>query len=139
VTRCISAVINGQDDLRQDLRQLWATLLAITYQHQTLVLGRPSGPQCSAMPMTSEPMQTDQSHTIDTRTIEERIADAKRTHRHWWRIIESLPVPNMIWAIRSALGGGIGGLGAEVWQGEQPTRRGLLLVNALLLLHRAVK
>ena len=141
VTRCISAVLDApnQADLCRQLHDLWGRLLAMTQQYQTRILGLTGSPQRSAMPMLSEAMQTDQSHTIDTRTSEERTADAQRAHRHWWSKIGALPVPQMIWVIRSALGGSIGGLGLELWRDGKTTDKGKLMVQALLALHRGVK
>ena len=139
ITRCISAVLDApsQADLRGDLRDLWGGLLAMTREYNSRKLSINASPQSSSLPMLPEPMQTDQSHTIDNRTSEERVADAIRAYRHWWGKIKALPVPQMIWVIRAALGGNIGGLGTELWRDAKPTAKGRLMVQALLALHRA--
>lgn len=139
ITRCISAILDApsQADLRGDLRDLWGCLLAMTREYNSRKLSINASPQSSSLPMLSEPMQTDQSHTIDNRTGEERVADVIRAHKHWWVKIKALPAPQMIWVIRSALGGNIGGLGLELWRDGKPTAKGRLMVQALLALHRA--
>ena len=125
---CIDSVSDSQA-----LRDVWESILA-SRRNSRLRNGIPDGPKCSTFTMIADAMQTDTSPTIDLRTAEERDAAAKRSREMWDARINALPTPQMIWAIKNALDGGINGQGGELWQDGKPTARGNAFIAALTVL-----
>ena len=127
VGACIHQII-GND--WQAVHGVWRHLLASNANYKTRYIGQTGNPQSSAIAYVSDAMQSDTGHTIDTRSPEERDIAAIRSWDHWEAAINMLPAPQFKWAIRSALGGGFGGV--EVWRDKQPTTTGRVVVQALV-------
>ena len=115
-----------------DVFYAWDGISRSHANYKTRIIGQTGNPQSSAIAYVSEPMQSDTGHTIDTRSPEERDIAAIRSWDHWEAAINMLPAPQFKWAIRSALGGGFGGV--EVWRDKQPTTTGRVVVQALAML-----
>ena len=126
VGACIHSIIGAE---WQIIHNTWRHILASHANYKTRIIGQTGNPQSSAIAYVSEPMQTDESHTVDTRSPEERDTAAIRSWHYWDLAINGLPAPQFKWAIRSALGGGFGGV--EVWRDKQPTTTGRIIVQAL--------
>jgi hypothetical protein len=135
VGRCIIAII--PEAQQKAVGQVWHRLSAAQYNYHTRILGMSGYPQGSAIAVQSDGFETDTSHTIDTRSPEEKDEGAKRAWSSAEASINALPVPQWKWAIRNAMNGGIDGLGGSVWSDGKPTKRGIVLIQALVALGRA--
>jgi hypothetical protein len=125
--------IDASDGDKAAMWQSWQDINA-SRRNSRLRNGIPDGPKCSTFTMIADAMQTDTSPTIDLRTAEECDAAAKRSREMWDARINALPTPQMIWAIKNALDGGINGQGGELWQDGKPTARGNAFIAALTVL-----
>lgn len=119
-------------DLATDAERpaLWQTWCALSAAHRTYrarILSSTGDPQNAAMPMLSEPMQTDQSPRVDLRDGDAKDRDAVAAWARWEARIKALPIPMHRWAIRGALDG----FGGAMWEDGRPTPRGLSTVQAL--------
>ena len=118
---------------REDQSRLWAAWQAVCSARLTYrmrILGTTGQPQGAALAMIPEPMQTDQSHSVDLRTAEERDIAAKRGDEYWASLIAALPAPQYKRALMPAMDETEGAL----WRDKAPTKRGLTAVQALVLL-----
>ena len=114
-------------DAARELWQTWCALSASHRTYRTRILAGPGDPANAALPMLSEPMQTDQSPRVDTRDGDQRDADARASWERWEARIDALPIPQHRWAIRGALDG----FGGPHWHEGRPTARGKSAVQAL--------
>lgn len=118
----------------RDALDLWGTWQAIgtaRRNYRTRITGVTGDPKCATVAMTPDAMQTDQGLTVDIRSAEEKDAAAKRAWPHWETRIKTLPAPQLRWAIKNALDGGIDGMGGELYHGGKATDRGRVFVSAL--------
>lgn len=127
--RCILH-LTGKD--RSAITETWASLSSAWENYCTRILGRPVGPQCSAIAMVPDKAEADPSLRIDLRTVEERDAAAKRAWQAWLDRIKALDLPQHRWAVRGAAQGFMGD--EVLWQGREPTASGRAFVAALKLL-----
>lgn len=130
IGRCILALSEGQE--RADLAEAWADLSAARRNYLMRIIGQTGNPQGAATPMMSEAMETDPSLRVDLRSHEERDDAAERRWLEWCGRIETLPAPQMKWALRGALDGFMGDGG--LWRDTLPTASGVAAVHALKLL-----
>jgi hypothetical protein len=113
--------------------RLWAAWQAVCSARLTYrmrILGTTGQPQGAAIAIIPEAMQTDQSHSVDIRTAEERDIAAKRGDAYWAGLIAALPAPQYKRALMPAMDETEGAL----WRDAAPTKRGLTAVQALVLL-----
>jgi len=130
IGRCIMHMI-GKDD-RREVSDAWASLSSAWANYCARILGIQQGPQCATITMTPEPMQTDPSLRVDTRTPAEKDMAAKRAYETWTARIAALPTPMHAWAIRGALHGFTGD--GALWHDCKPTSKGRVAVAALRML-----
>lgn len=128
--RCILALSEGQE--RADLAEAWADLSAARRNYLMRIIGQTGNPQGAAAPMMSETMETDPSLRVDLRSPDEKDDAAERRWLEWCGRIETLPAPQMKWALRGALDGFMGDGG--LWRDTTPTASGAAAVHALKLL-----
>ena len=115
------------DPRRQmDLWSVWQAMSQAKRNWQQRIIGANPNPQSAAIAMLSDPMQTDDSHTIDTRTAEERDRGAIRAWDYWLALLMELPP-----AERHALRGHLDGYGLPLWENARPTRVGIAAVVGL--------
>lgn len=126
---CITTLA-GKDD-RAEIWQVWQDICAARRNYHQRILSRNADPQCAAIAMVPDAMQSDESLRVDLRTGDERDAAAKRVWDEWCKRIKALGVPQMIWAVRAALDDGINPEAAPFWLDGQPTDRGRALVLGL--------
>ena len=129
---CIMAIIPSAD--RKSVAQALYSMAASRRTFTTRILGQTGDPKGSALAMVPDPMETDQGHTIDIRSPEERDIAARRNWAAWDAKINALPAPQMKWFLRDALMGGMNGLGGAVLTDGAPTARGKVLVMAIAIL-----
>jgi len=127
IGRCILSLTSGQECT--ELAQTWAAMSAAHRSFRMRVIGQTGNPQGAAAPMTADKMETDPSLRVDLRTPEERDDAAKRVWGEWLDRIESLPVPQMQWAIRGALDGFMGE--GRLWRDGAATELGRAAVAGL--------
>lgn len=127
---CIRHLSTGDD--RAALVNAWAALSAAHRNYRLLIIGQTGDPQGAAIPMLSDPMETDPSLRVDLRTHEQREEAARRAWHDWWGRIKALPVPNLRWAISGALDGFLGD--GTLWRDRKPTATGSAAVQALRML-----
>ena len=131
VGMCIRSIAPS---VARDVWQTWQSICAAQLNYRARILGMTGSPQGSAIAMLTEAMAADVSHTIDIRGPEERDIAARRAWKAWQASINSLPLPQYKWAMRSALSGGMDGMGADTWRDGAPTQYGRNLVAALIAL-----
>lgn len=117
-------------DVQDKLWDVWQGMCSARLTYRMRILGTTGQPQGAAIAMVPEPMQTDQAHTIDIRTAEERDIAAKRRREYWASLINALPAPQYKWALMPAMDAVEGAL----WRDAAPTKRGMTAVQALVLL-----
>ena len=129
--RCIRAMIPNRQE-RHDLLDTWQGICAAKRNHDLRIIGRDPNPQAASIAMMPEAMQTNDSHSVDLRTAEERDDAARRIWHHWLEQLMMLPADQ-----RHALRGHLDGYAAELWDVAhlRPTRAGALAVKALGKLH----
>jgi hypothetical protein len=113
------------------LWEVWGAITSARANYRIRILGTSGNPQGAAIAMVPEPMQTDQSHSVDIRTAEERDISARRAMAYWDGLLSKLPAPQLKWALRAALDEGAGAL----WRDGKPTARGQTAVQALEMLN----
>lgn len=81
-------------------------------------------------------METDQGHSVDLRSTEERDEAARRGWHYWLALLMELSPGE-----RHALRGHLDGYGLDLWSEERaaPTRTGAMAVKALDKLHDVAK
>lgn len=132
VGMCILTLVAAKD--QPAVWATWQRLCTAQHNYRTRILGLSGHPQGSAIAMQSDAMQVDTGHSVDIRSPAERDDAAKRAWVAVTLAYTSLPVPQMVWAIRAALSGGMDGMGGDVWSEGKPTARGRVLVQALVAL-----
>lgn len=132
VGMCIRHIVAPAD--RATVWATWQRLCTAQHNYRTRILGLSGHPQGSAIAMQSDAIQVDTGHSVDMRTPEERDIAAKRAWVAVTLAYNALPVPQMVWAIRAALSGGMDGMGGDVWVEGKPNARGRVLVQALVVL-----
>lgn len=130
---CIAAMIPNRTD-RANLEQTYRHISASKRNFDQRIIGANPHPQSSSLPMLPEPMQTDDSATVDLRDADERDAAARRSWEGWLEDLLALPFDQ-----RHALRGHIDGYALRLWDdgNMHPTRTGALAVKALQSLHDA--
>jgi hypothetical protein len=130
---CIAAMVAGQQD-RANLEQTYRHISASKRNWEQRIIGASPHPQSASLPMLSEPMQTDESATVDLRDADERDIAARNSWYAWMEDLMKLPGEQ-----RHALRGWIDGYGLTLWDeaNRHPTRAGALAVKALRSLHDA--
>jgi hypothetical protein len=115
-----------------DLWGIWQDISAAKRNWQQRVTGTNPNPQAAAIAMLPEPMQTDDAHSVDLRTAEERDEAAKRRWYYWLDLLMELP-PDQ----RRALRGHLDGFALPIWDDDdhRPTATGAAAVRALDNLH----
>lgn len=124
---CINALIGGDE-----ATQAWDRFnhLSASYRnYMTLYVGQTGNPQCAAIAMIPEPMQTDPNMRIDLRTHEEKVIAAKASWAAWEERIKALPFPQLRMAIGGVLRGFLGD--GTLWRDGKPTDTGRTVVAAL--------
>lgn len=112
-----------------DVSRLWSVWQAWCSAERTYrvrILGVGDGPQCSAVPMLPEDMQTDQSATVDVRSDDERNRDAVNGWMRWRGFVGHLSAQE-----RAALNQARTGDGPALWSAGKPTAPGLFALHAL--------
>jgi hypothetical protein len=129
---CIRFLICRERD-RRDLAQTWRDLCAAKLNWNQRILCANPHPQAAAIAMLPEPMETDQSASVDLRHPDERDAAAKRIWEQWLADLMTLPAFD-----RHALRGAIDGYAPRLWDDRHlhPTRTGCAAVEALVALHK---
>lgn len=106
----------------------WCRITAARRNWRQKNIGATGDPANSNLPMMAEPMETDQSASVDLRTPEERIDAARKADQFWGDLIEAVP-----WMVqRQHLRLAVRGMGGPWWQEGKPTQKGRHLVLALL-------
>lgn len=124
---CIHALAKGDEATR-----LWDTFchLAASYRnYMALYVGQTGNPQCAAIAMIPDPMETDPGLRVDLRSHDEKVAAAKASWAAWERKIAALPFPQLRMAINGVLRGFLGD--GTLWRDGQPTDTGRTVVAAL--------
>lgn len=124
---CIRAILNGDE-----AKQAWETFagLSASYRNYCLLyIGQTGSPQCAAIAMIPEPMETDPSLRVDLRTHDEKVRAAKASWAAWEARIKALPLPQLRWAIEGTLRGFMGD--GTLWRDAKPTDTGRTVVAAL--------
>jgi hypothetical protein len=115
------------DPRRQmDLWGVWHAMSQAKRNWQQRITGTNPNPQSAAIAMLPDAMQTDDAHSIDTRTAEERDRGAIRAWDYWLALLMDLPP-----AERHALRGHLDGYGLPLWAEARPTRAGIAAVAGL--------
>ena len=124
---CIDAILKGDS-----AKAAWETFAAMSAAHrnyQMLYVGQTGTPQCAAIAMIPEPMETDPSLRVDLRTHDEKVRAAKASWQAWEKRISALPFPQMKMAINGTLRGFLGD--GSLWRDAKPTDTGRTVVAAL--------
>jgi hypothetical protein len=130
---CIRALTTG--DERALLVNTWAAISAANRNYLLLIIGQTGTPQGAAIPMISEPMETDPSLRVDLRTHDARVAAARGAWEAWNGKIRTVLTPNLQRAFSGAIFGLLGD--GALWRDQQPTTTGKVVVQALRLLAHA--
>lgn len=124
---CIRATIKGDDATKA-----WDTFthLSASYRnYMTFYVGQTGNPQCAAIAMIPEPMETDPSLRVDLRTHDEKVRAAKASWAAWEKRIAALPFPQFRMALGGVLRGFLGD--GTLWRDGKPTDTGKTVVAAL--------
>jgi hypothetical protein len=124
---CVRAILKGDDAAKA-----WDTFAALSASfraYQLHYIGQTGNPQCAAIAMIPEPMETDPSLRVDLRTHDEKVRAAKASWQAWEKRIAALPFPQMRWAISGTLRGFLGD--GTLWRDAKPTDTGRAVVAAL--------
>ncbi|RME95345.1 MAG: hypothetical protein D6773_18520 [Alphaproteobacteria bacterium] len=130
VGRCIRYQIRDDYERRrifevwQGMRAAWETYIARCYP----VRLSPAG---ASLPFLPEEMSVEPSLHVETRTLEERVEEARNNWFQWLERIMSLPTPE-----RHAVMGQLHEYGPIPWDNEakMPTRTGQQIINGLQML-----
>ena len=124
---CINAITKGDEATKA-----WDTFthLCASYRnYQMLYVGQTGNPQCAAIAMIPEPMETDPSLRVDLRTHDEKVRAAKASWAAWEVRIKALPFPQFRMAIGGVLRGFLGD--GTLWRDGKPTDTGRTVVAAI--------
>lgn len=124
---CINAIAKGDEAAR-----LWDAFCHISASYRNymaLYVGNTGTPQCAAIAMIPEPMETDPGLRVDLRSHDEKVRAAKASWAAWEKRIAALPVPVLRWAINGTLRGFMGD--GTLWRDGKPTDTGKAVVAAL--------
>lgn len=130
--RCILAIHPKPENYAR-LWDVWRTMENAIELHEERNIGLSRFAQGASLPLLPEPMQTDQSHSVDLRTPEEKNAAARRNAEYWRGLIDQLPAPQMKWAMQPALDA----VKDVLWLNAAPTDRGRNAVAALVWIAKA--
>lgn len=108
---------------------VWSGWTAAERTYSTRIIGQTGGPKGSAIAMVSEPMETDESHSVDLRDTETRDADAVTNWMRWRGYIGRLGAEERVLLHRARRGDG-----KALWIDGFPTRDGLATLAALVRL-----
>jgi hypothetical protein len=124
---CIRATVKGDEAAKA--WDAFSHLSASYRNYMTLYVGQTGNPQCAAIAMIPEPMETDPSLRVDLRTHEEKVRAAKQSWAAWEARIKALPFPQLRMAINGVLRGFLGD--GTLWRDGKPTDTGRTVVAAL--------
>lgn len=124
---CIRATVKG--DAATKAWDTFTHLSASYRNYMAFYIGQTGNPQCAAIAMIPEPMETDPSLRVDLRSHDEKVRAAKASWAAWEKRIADLPFPQMRWAINGTLRGFLGD--GTLWRDAKPTDTGRTVVAAL--------
>lgn len=129
--RVLMRQMGSEDDIRA-LWRVWQAFLssARTYRSRVLSIGGSTG---SSLPLAPEPMQVDQSHSIDIRTGDQRDEDAKASWSRWSGHLRALSLQE-----RETLCAVESGTSKPLWHQRAPTWAGIEAHAALAHLAEVV-
>jgi hypothetical protein len=124
---CINATVKGDEAAKA-----WDAFMHLSASYRNYMafyVGQTGSPQCAAIAMIPEPMETDPSLRVDLRSHDEKVRAAKASWAAWEKRIADLPFPQMRWAINGTLRGFMGE--GILWRDAKPTDTGRTVVAAL--------
>lgn len=124
---CINAILKGDEATKA-----WDTFTHLCASHrnyQMLYVGQTGSPQCAAIAMIPEPMETDPSLRVDLRTHDEKVQAAKASWAAWEAKIAALQFPQFRMAVNGVLRGFFGD--GTLWRDGKPTDTGRTVVAAI--------
>lgn len=124
---CIRATVKGDEATKA--WDAFCHLSASYRNYMAYYVGTTGNPQCAAIAMIPEPMETDPSLRVDLRSHDEKVRAAKASWQAWEKRIAALPFPQMKWAINGTLRGFLGD--GTLWRDAKPTDTGRTVVAAL--------
>lgn len=124
---CANYLLSAKE--ADDVVKAFNHMRACHRNYQVFYVGTTGTPQCAAIAMIPEPMETDPSLRVDLRTHDEKVRAAKASWQAWEKRIAALPFPQMKWAINGTLRGFLGE--GTLWKDAKPTDTGRTVVAAL--------
>lgn len=118
---------------RDELYDVWKRFTSAEHTYKRRILGISSFPKTAKIEMQPERFESDQSHSIDIRTDEERDIDAKRRQLQWRGYIGKLPLHYQSILFQAEVEQ------IEIWANCGPTARGYTFISALRALAEAVE
>lgn len=135
---CIEKIIGGKtQEQRDDIAELWKVwnaFCASRWHYRRRILGQTGFPSGMNLQILPERFETDQSHSVDLRTDEERDAHAKQNYHLWNSYVDD--IPNL--AYRSLLHSAENGH-VLILNGTTPNPQGAKLVRAIEELRAVVE
>lgn len=129
VGRCIE---HQASEEAPELYAVWSRFCAAEENYNRRILGQTGKPKGMKIEMMPERIETDQSHTIDTRTEEERDDAAKKAHQTWNGYVKDIASLEYQSILHQARSGHV-----QCWAGTSPLARGMVLVSAIRALKEA--
>lgn len=125
--RCIAAIVSDAKD-RADRASTWNSICQARERYLSLIIGVVPRPASAIIPMLPDRVETNDHHTIDTRTEDERIEDARRAWQYWLQLMSELPPGQGDAVLRE-----VWGSGPPLWNrdSKSPTPRGRFAVEAI--------
>lgn len=121
---CIMAIAPSRRE-QDDLWSIWQAISSAKRNWQQRITSTNPSPQSAALAMMPEAIATDDAHSIDTRTAEDRDIGAIRAWHYWNALLIELAP-----GLRHALRGHLDGYGLPLWRAA-PTDHGRSAVAAL--------
>lgn len=127
---CIEKVIGAKTrEQRDDIAELWKTwnaFCASRWHYRRRILGQTGFPKGMNLQILPERFETDQSHSVDLRTDEERDAHAKQNYALWNGYVADIPSMEYQALLHSAENGHV-----LILNGSTPNPQGMRLVRAI--------
>lgn len=120
-------------DVIARLWQCWKGLGAAQRAYRIHCLDMTGTPKGASIAMTPDPFQTDEAHSIDTRSQDERAADAKANWSRWSGYLMRLERADEIGIISA-----MHSTGPALWRDGRPTQAGKQTLQALKRLAKVV-
>lgn len=127
VGRCIAHLCGKEE--AAELWKVWAAFTAAEATFRRRILGQTGFPSGMKLEMLPELFESDQGHSIDTRSETERDRDATNRVQYWRGVIGRLPVHQ-----RALIYQAERGHAGDIWANAGPTARGRTLVSAVRVL-----